>query len=91
MRGAPNVTSGSSSIAHLLFYRSPFDGRVFFDPPLGPPWPKHWCTDSRRRAAESPRSPAGNVVSTGTAGISVARPKFSEALPHDLGWEPRAI
>lgn len=32
--------------APVIFYRSPYDGRVFFDPPLGPPWPKHPCTIS---------------------------------------------
>lgn len=30
----------------VIFYRSPYDGRVFFDPPIGYPWPKHPCTDS---------------------------------------------
>lgn len=30
--------------AHVFFYKSPFGGRVFFDD-LGPPWPKHPCTD----------------------------------------------
>lgn len=29
----------------VFFYRSPFGGQVFFDE-LGPPWPKHPCTDS---------------------------------------------
>ncbi len=29
----------------VFFYRSPFDGSVFFDE-LGPPWPKHPCTDN---------------------------------------------
>ncbi len=29
----------------VFFYRSPFNGRVFFDE-LGPPWPKHPCTDT---------------------------------------------
>ena len=29
----------------MFFYRSPYDGRVFFDE-LGPPWPKHPCTDN---------------------------------------------
>jgi hypothetical protein len=29
----------------VFFYRSPDGGRVFFDE-LGPPWPKHPCTDS---------------------------------------------
>ena len=31
--------------AAVFFYRSPLGGRVFFDS-LGPPWPKHPCTDS---------------------------------------------
>jgi hypothetical protein len=31
--------------ASVYFYQSPFGGRVFFDE-LGPPWPKHPCTDS---------------------------------------------
>ena len=31
--------------AEVFFYRSPFNGRVFFDA-MGPPWPKHPCTDS---------------------------------------------
>lgn len=29
----------------VFFYRSPDNGRVFFDA-LGPPWPKHPCTDA---------------------------------------------
>ena len=29
----------------VFFYQSPNGGRVFFDD-LGPPWPKHPCTDS---------------------------------------------
>lgn len=29
------------------FYRSPYNGRVFFDD-IGWPWPKHGCTDNRR-------------------------------------------
>lgn len=31
--------------ASVFFYRSPYNGRVFFDA-LGPPWPKHSCTDN---------------------------------------------
>ena len=31
--------------ASVFFYQSPFGGRVFFDE-LGPPWPKHPCTDN---------------------------------------------
>lgn len=30
----------------VYFYQSPNGGRVFFDE-LGPPWPKHPCTDNR--------------------------------------------
>jgi hypothetical protein len=29
----------------VYFYQSPYGGRVFFDE-LGPPWPKHPCTDT---------------------------------------------
>lgn len=31
----------------VFFYSSPYGGRVFFDA-LGPPWPKHPCTDNGR-------------------------------------------
>lgn len=31
--------------ASVYFYQSAFGGRVFFDQ-LGPPWPKHACTDN---------------------------------------------
>lgn len=32
--------------APVFFYQSEYGGRVFFDE-LGPPWPKHPCTDSK--------------------------------------------
>lgn len=34
--------------ASVFFYQSPTGGRVFFDE-LGPPWPKHPCTDNSSR------------------------------------------
>jgi hypothetical protein len=36
----------------VFFYRSPDDGRVFFDE-LGPPWPKHPCTDNSQNRRPS--------------------------------------
>ena len=33
--------------ASVYFYQSPYGGKVFFDA-MGPPWPKHPCTDSTR-------------------------------------------
>ncbi len=39
--------------ASVFFYQSPYGGRVFFDE-LGPPWPKHPCTD-QHHAGESPK------------------------------------
>lgn len=36
----------------VFFYRSPYNGRVFFDA-LGPPWPKHPCTDNPRVPVQS--------------------------------------
>lgn len=43
--------------ADVFFYRSPDGGRVFFDE-LGPPWPKHPCTDNGAavRQVENPSS-----------------------------------
>lgn len=43
--------------ARVFFYRSPEGGAVYFDE-LGPPWPKHPCTDR-----ESPGHPAGQGAS----------------------------
>ena len=39
--------------AAVYFYMSPYGGRVYFDD-LGPPWPKHPCTDTLRTT--TPRS-----------------------------------
>lgn len=43
--------------ASVFFYRSPDNGRVYFDS-LGPPWPKHPCTDGGSRSTRSAASQA---------------------------------
>lgn len=65
--------------ATVFFYRSPHGGSVFFDS-LGPPWPKHPCTDNARAAA-----PTSSVKSS----------KAPEALRksttypwQEAGWQP---
>lgn len=45
----PNATCPVCG-AQVFFYQSPNGGRVFFDE-LGPPWPKHPCTDISSRSA----------------------------------------
>jgi hypothetical protein len=40
--------------AQVYFYRSEFNGRVYFDDP-GPPWPKHPCTDTTAPTTGRPR------------------------------------
>ena len=47
--------------APVYFYRSPYDGRVFFDE-LGWPWPKHRCTDNRREPLRTTRSSVSSEV-----------------------------
>lgn len=48
----------------VFFYRSPFDGRVFFDE-LGPPWPKHPCTDNAgKHHPLPPRKPPAHEAET---------------------------
>ncbi len=39
--------------AAVFFYQSASGGRVFFDE-LGPPWPKHPCTDTNGRPGKAP-------------------------------------
>lgn len=48
--------------APVFFYRSPYDGRVFFDD-LGWPWPKHGCTDNRREPLRTTRNSVSSSLS----------------------------
>ena len=66
--------------AHVFFYQSPYGGRVYFDE-LGPPWPKHPCTDQSDRSAPAANSaPSHNLIR-------------SEQSPNwrASGWQPLAI
>jgi hypothetical protein len=59
----------------VYFYRSPYDGRVFFDE-LGWPWPKHGCTDNSRAPRRTTRdSVAGHTLKV--------EPRWRKE-----GWEP---
>lgn len=60
--------------ARVFFYQSPHGGRVFFDE-LGPPWPKHPCTDSQSIYKPNPSTAPGNIWGT----------KFSWQIQN---WEP---
>lgn len=63
--------------ASVFFYQSPYGGRVFFDE-LGPPWPKHRCTDN----ASIPKQ----VRSSGNASTATAsRCAYQWQLG---GWQP---
>lgn len=43
--------------AEVFFYRSPYNGRVYFDE-LGWPWTKHGCTDNGREPRKATRDSA---------------------------------
>jgi hypothetical protein len=64
--------------ASVYFYASPFGGRVFFDD-LGPPWPKHPCTDN-----ESP--PKFREFVSRTIVNSARIPEWQR-----LGWAPVSV
>jgi hypothetical protein len=59
----------------VYFYQSPYGGRVFFDE-LGPPWPKHPCTDN----GAPPRARLRSV------GSPVPSPQWTRD-----GWHPLVI
>ena len=61
---------------NVFFYESPYGGRVFFDA-LGPPWPKHPCTDSSNSGSIVPEPP-----------LQASRPHFEW---QDQGWSPFKI
>jgi hypothetical protein len=72
----PNATCPACH-ASVYFYQSPDGGRVYFDD-LGPPWPKHPCTDSRYA---TPRD-----VVTFVAGIALDAQLM--AIGRSQGWRP---
>jgi len=66
--------------ARVYFYQNEFGSRVFFDD-LGPPWPKHPCTDN---APDIIGRESFTKIGTGTghAGVQVSRsPSPQSALP----------
>jgi hypothetical protein len=64
----------------VFFYQNEYGSRVFFDD-LGPPWPKHPCTDNSWYA--SPAS--GKIVA---AGFEEERPRRKVAVEE---WQPCVI
>lgn len=63
--------------ASVFFYSSPHGGRVYFDE-LGPPWPKHPCTDTGVR-----RGPRSATARKPTAALAPAPPAWQLD-----GWTP---
>lgn len=68
--------------APVFFYQSPSGGRVFFDE-LGPPWPKHPCTDNSSRPAPIAR------MDTSQSSPSSASP--NTYTWQRAGWQPLTI
>lgn len=61
----------------VFFYQSPEGGRVFFDS-LGPPWPKHPCTDNGRPVQRRAMMTQANEPSNISEGV----------FQITDGWEP---
>jgi hypothetical protein len=66
--------------ASVFFYQNEYGSRVFFDE-LGPPWPKHPCTDNTRYD-----SPASGRVFASTPITRERRPRWLMD-----GWRPALI
>lgn len=63
--------------AAVFFYQSPSGGRVFFDE-LGPPWPKHPCTDNTSRPGQLASAPSVSTVA-------------ADYVWQRSGWQPFGI
>ena len=66
----------------VYFYASPYGGRVFFDE-LGPPWPKHPCTDNAgarqpQEAAATTRSSRDSLLWLGDVQLAKVGPSTYE-------------
>ena len=69
--------------APVFFYRSPYNGRVFFNS-LGWPWPKHGCTDNAREPRRATRdSVAGWPAATLKWPSDGWTPLLSPRISHD--------
>ncbi len=71
--------------ASVFFHQSPFGGRVFFDE-LGPPWPKHPCTDHQTPSVRSERAPVGAAQATPKWEREGWRPVRPQAIAKENGW-----
>ena len=87
--------------ANVYFYQSPYGGRVFFDE-LGPPWPKHPCTDNpvvvqhflspecrARFLVGTPIQPSESdldACAQGTSAPVIAQPRLVTWV--EAGWMP---
>lgn len=67
--------------AQVFFYLSPYGGRVYFDD-LGPPWPKHPCTDT---SSTRTRARPGQALPAAT------RRKPPPTIRRDPGWRPLLV
>jgi len=79
--------------APVYFYQSSQGGRVFFDE-LGPPWPKHPCTDNSRASGRS----STDLASIWISKVGILRPEILTARPaispENVGpheWRPLII
>lgn len=92
----PNATCPVCG-ARVFFYQNEHGSRVFFDE-LGPPWPKHPCTDQENlrlpRAPASPPQPTSHEVPDATRRLleTILRDRAEQRTPVlEDGWAPFVI
>lgn len=80
--------------ARVFFYQNEHGSRVFFDS-LGPPWPKHPCTDQEQlrlpRTAASPQQPRSQGPTDAARELleTILRDRAEQGAPIlDDGWAP---
>lgn len=72
--------------AEVFYYEAPNGGRVYFDA-LGPPWPKHPCTDNPNSAVVGRGTSSAKGLPSGKTPIVPNRPLSSGSLPRNYVWQ----
>lgn len=85
----PNATCPVCG-ASVFFYSNGYGSRVYFDA-LGPPWPKHWCTDTSDTRGRSGVADQSTSATSPIPGATRQTPPQSPAFGAEDVYRVRSV